>query len=400
MSAVLKTPTWPDAPHQGLAPSGKQLMAELLQGTDARARAPYGLSLPASDDLIHFGSCTANPINPELIERHRALRDSRIWHDPQEHLRALFGAAQCKLAASGTDAEYTGALAMGGQPYVSILMDPDEVGSGCARAATGQSHTPGCPVDVPLRVHARLETTRLRNAQGQALTQDEVDAQVFAIAERHCDQPILLHHVACSKTGLQAPSEAACLSLQRGHTAGARVVVDASQGRFELADVRRWLGHGWAVIITGSKYFGAPPFCGATLLPQGWPLAQGFAAGPGLRARWRLALQAMAAPAQRQGDWEQALQRGFVCNVDGLRFDGDAELGRQGILSFDLGLSFDQTRLLHRSLIARGFFIGQPVVAGSRALLRVALGARTPLAQAAADLERLARAVRHERVYG
>jgi hypothetical protein len=39
-------------------------------------------------------------------------------------------------------------------------------------------------------------------------------------------------------------------------------------------------------------------------------------------------------------------------------------------------------------------------VAGSRALLRVALGARTPLAQAAADLERLARAVRRELVYG
>lgn len=373
----------------------RRWLAELVHGGDARTLAPYGLPLPASNALVAFGSCTANPITPDLLARHAALQERGSYQDPERHLRDLFGAAQCKLAASGTDAEYTGALAMGAQPYCSILIDPSEVGSGCMRAAAGLAHVTGCPVQAPLPVQAHIETPRLRDAQGRALTQAEVDEQVYAIVARHPRLPILLHHVACSKTGLSAPSEAACLSVQRDHGPGARVIVDASQGRFSLADVRRWLGYGWAVIITGSKYLGAPPFCGATLLPEGWPVAQGFAVGPGLRARWRLALRALGAPQPDREAWRQALEDGFVRTLNPLWVDAGAALERQGILSFDLGLDAERSRALHRALIGHGFFIGQPVSAGARTLLRVALGVHTRLPGAMADLQRLARLIHH-----
>ncbi|WP_374593602.1 hypothetical protein [Aquabacterium sp.] len=397
----------PDAVDASTAPkSPERLLAELLQGTDARGRAPYGLPLPASSALVHLGSCTANPITPAMLARHQALsarlHEHPDWRDPQQALREMFGAAQCKLAASGTDAEYTVALAMGGAPYCSILIDPNEVGSGCARAASGLPHTPGCPVDTPLAVHATIESPLLRDAAGRMLPQGAVDQQVFDIATRHARQPLLLHHVPCSKTGLSAPSEAACLSIQQSHPAGARVVVDASQGRGSVQDVRRWLGYGWAVILTGSKYLGAPPFAGATLLPEGWPPAQGFAAGPGLRARWRLALQALAGPQPDGAPWDAAVA-GFASQLPPGALDmcPDADAAcRQGIFSFDLGLDLDATRALHRRLIARGFFIGQPVIAGPRALLRVALGVRTPLGRAADDLQQLARTIRHELQHG
>ena len=411
---------------QGLDPaqarSPDRLLAELLQGTDSRARAPYGLSLPAPATLVHLGSCTANPITPAVLARHWALSGHAgaltgspltdashgahpEWRDPQAHLARLFGAAQCRLAASGTDAEYTVALAMGSEPFCSILIDPDEVGSGCVRAASGLPHAAGGPVDSPLRVQAHIETPRLRDAQGRVLSQAAVDGQVFEIAARHANLPLLLHHVACSKTGLSAPSEAACLAIQRGHPAGARVVVDASQSRCSALDVRRWLGYGWAVIFTGSKYLGAPPFAGATLLPEGWPPAQGFATGPGLRARWRLALQALAGQQPDRDVWAD-LVADFAKQLDPVGLDVDDTSGashaieRQGIFSFDLGLDADATRALHRRLIARGFFIGQPVAAGPRTLLRVALGVRTPLARTADDLQRLARTIRHELTHG
>lgn len=393
MSAVL-------TPATTSTTQARPALAELLQGTDVRAQSPYGLPMPASDALVHFGSCTANPITPTMLAQHQALKAQHAGPDPQDYLRELFGAAQCRLAASGTDAEYTCALAMGPDPYCCILMDPAEIGSGCTRAAAGLAHAQGCPVDVPLHLQATIETTRLRDASGRPLTQAEVDAQVFDIAARHVHLPILLHHVACSKTGLCSPSEAACLSLQRGHASGVRVVVDASQGRFDLDDVHRWLDYGWAVIITGSKYFGAPPFCGATLLPIGWPLAQGFASGPGLRARWRLAIDAMSLAPQQPSLWSSLLRTHFVRHLPLARIDDDSGQDRQGILSFDLGLDAAQTLRLHRTLITRGFFIGQPVAAGPRNLLRVALGARTPMQTAAHDLERLARAIKHEMAHG
>ena len=260
-------------------------------------------------------------------------------------------------------------------------------------------------MDTPLRLQVTLESPRLRDAQGRVLAQAAVDGQVFEIATRHAHLPLLLHHVACSKTGLSAPPEAACLAIQRGHPAGARVVVDASQGRCSEHDVRRWLGYGWAVMLTGSKFLGAPPFCGATLLPEGWPLAQGFAIGPGLRARWRLALQALAGPQPDRDRWAD-LVTDFARQLNPVSLDVDETSGaahgieRQGIFSFDAGLGFEATRTLHRRLIGHGFFIGQPVVAGPRTLLRVALGVYTPLARAGDDLQRLARTIRHELEHG
>jgi hypothetical protein len=382
------------------APQVKDLLAELLDGADARARQPYGLPLPARDTLVHFGSCTANPITPDMLARHEALCDSLAWPDPQAALLAFYGAAQCRLAASGTDAEYSCALAMGTESYCCILMDPNEVGSGCALAAAGLPHAEGCPIDAPLPVRATIETVRLRDASGKVLSQAQVDLQVFEILDKHHHTPVLLHHVACSKTGLTSPSEAACLQVQRDHLPGARVVVDASQGRYQHDDVRRWLSHGWAVIITGSKYFGAPPFCGATLFPPGWPRMQGFASSAGLQARWRLALQAMQATPQPRTHWPKALHEHFMPRLRLARMDEGASPDRQGIFTFELGLNAVQTRQLHRALIADGFFIGQPVAAGSRNLLRVAWGALTPSDGVEARLESLARAIRHELAYG
>lgn len=384
-----------------LAPAGalKSEVDELAQGIDARGLHRYGLPLLAADTLVHFGSCTANPITPATVARHRELARRQPAFDPQAELRRLFGAAQCLLAASGTDAEYTCALAMGPGPYCSIVMDPNEIGGGALQAAAGLAHAQGCPVSAPLPLQAVVACTRMRDENGRALTQAAVDDQVFAILARHRGQPVLLHHVPCTKTGLSSPSEAACLQVQHGHAGGARIVVDASQGRCTAQDVRRWLGLGWAVILTGSKYLGAPPFCGATLLPEGWPRGTGFAVGPGVVARWRLAFDNLAfAPAGEA--WTQALMAVFVPRLRRGWVDADAPGGRQGILSFDVGLDAAQTRRLHRRLIARGYFLGQPVTAGGRHLLRLAPAARTSLAGVADDLERLAGVIHDERTVG
>ncbi|MBU6261296.1 MAG: hypothetical protein KGO01_22990, partial [Burkholderiales bacterium] len=359
----------------GRAPA--DALAELVEGVDARGRHPYGLPALAADELVHFGSCTANPVTPALLARHDVLRAATATIAPERYLQLLYGAAQCRLAASGTDAEYSVALALGDEPFHNVLVDPHEIGSGCARAAAGLAHVRGGPVTAPLALRVELASVALRDARGAVLAAEAVDARVIELVTGLAPRPVLLHHVPCTKTGLAAPSEAACIELQRALGPRLRVVVDASQGRYAHGDVRRWLDLGWAVIVTGSKFRGAPPFCGATLFPEGWPRALGFPVGPGVVARWRLAIDALALEPSRR-DWACALEQALLPPLRRLpHFALDGAIERQGICSFDLGLDAERTLALHRRLIGRGFFIGQPVEAGPRRLLRVALGART-----------------------
>jgi len=44
-------------------------------------------------------------------------------------------------------------------------------------------------------------------------------------------------------------------------------VVDACQGRFTLKELEQWLGQDSIVLFTTSKFYQAPPFCGAVILP-------------------------------------------------------------------------------------------------------------------------------------
>lgn len=45
------------------------------------------------------------------------------------------------------------------------------------------------------------------------------------------------------------------------------MVVDACQLRSEPESVQRYLSLGFPTLVTGSKFFCGPPFCGAVLLP-------------------------------------------------------------------------------------------------------------------------------------
>ena len=44
-------------------------------------------------------------------------------------------------------------------------------------------------------------------------------------------------------------------------------VVDACQGRFSLEELHQWLDQDSIVLFTTSKFYQAPPFCGAVILP-------------------------------------------------------------------------------------------------------------------------------------
>ncbi len=77
---------------------------------------------------------------------------------------------------------------------------------------------------------------------------------------------VLLHLVAHSKTGVHAPS-LTCIERLRRTSEDVAVVIDAAQGRFSRRGLREALQNDYLVMITGSKFYGGPPFSGALLVP-------------------------------------------------------------------------------------------------------------------------------------
>ena len=213
---------------------------------------------------------------PVLAEVAGAVRrDIAAWY-------GLGSAAGVVLAASGTDAELlTLAVAqMGseGWPVVSILVAPEETGSGVPLAAAGRHFaggtalghavTPGALVEG-FDPAARVVTIPARCPDGSA----ELPGAVAAACADVAGQAVagggraLLHLLDLSKTGLLCPAPADVADIAARFGRGIDVAVDACQARLSPARVRDYLGRGWMVVVTGSKFFTGPPFCGAVLLP-------------------------------------------------------------------------------------------------------------------------------------
>ncbi|GAA4503512.1 hypothetical protein [Gluconacetobacter tumulicola] len=199
----------------------------------------------------------------------------------------MTGAEGVVLAPSGTDCElYALALAMlgsGGHPVSNILLAPEETGSGVPLAAKGchfandtalgaQVEKGGLIAGFP--AETLLLSVPLRRPDGAARTNVEIDRDCIELARRswQAGRHVLLHRLDLSKTGLLAPGlEMLDRLADAARADGATVpdiVVDACQARLDPVRVRAYLDRGWMVMITGSKFFTGPPFCGALLLPE------------------------------------------------------------------------------------------------------------------------------------
>jgi hypothetical protein len=79
---------------------------------------------------------------------------------------------------------------------------------------------------------------------------------------------VVVHAMNHSKLGYSGPSKACLIELKKTFGSRVCVVVDACQMRLDREDIVEYLEYQMMVIITGSKFFTGPPFCGAILIPQ------------------------------------------------------------------------------------------------------------------------------------
>ncbi|WP_428390185.1 hypothetical protein [Lichenicoccus sp.] len=258
----------------------------------------YGCSHRPRPWAITFASSTASSLSERgfggaeasrrriavaCLQGNEAVAARREAQAVRQGIAAHYGLAsgsEVVLAASGTDCELVVlALAECLGPVGSVLTAPEETGTGVPLAAGGMhfaTDTSACEqvdkgaVVAGFRADTRVLPLAVRGADGAPRTDIEIEFDCAAIvqAERDAGRRVLLHLLDLSKTGLLAPSIACLERLQARHGAAIDIVVDACQARLEGARVRDYLARGWMVMITGSKFFTGPPFCGAALLPR------------------------------------------------------------------------------------------------------------------------------------
>jgi hypothetical protein len=280
----------------------------LASGGDARLQLDpithlngYGCRPYPRPEAFTFASSTATSISERAYlcaeaEHHDLIRaglrqgfesavDDRFERLRVE-LREVLGLAdsgvEIVFSPSGTDSTLQALLvarAVLGSPLASVIAAADETGSGVGEAASGRHFSAltsrGATVKRGDPIRGLAEGVRrvalpLRDKSGSACASGVMDERVSrAVAEAvAAGERVLLHAMDHSKLAARCPSPE-CLHAITVEAAGAaQIVVDACQMRLGRARLKRHLGQGHMVLITGSKFFTGPPFSGALLVPR------------------------------------------------------------------------------------------------------------------------------------
>jgi len=227
---------------------------------------------------------------------------TRFLRNARNRIRRVYGLAanvDVAFGASGTDLEYLAlALALqSGQKVTNIVVEVDEVGSGCLFSQAGQyfagrtalglevekgAHLPGFGADS-----IAVETLKTRTDDGPVRSDAEYAAMLLDAASKviaEGGRP-LVHIIHRSKTGIITPTLNAIDRLLAAHKDAIDLVVDACQGRISPDTIDSYLSRGASVFLTGSKFIGGPPFSAWALIParlsarmkSGTPAPEGLA---------------------------------------------------------------------------------------------------------------------------
>lgn len=282
----------------------------LVSGGDSRMHVSedtrlnkYGCA-PRVRNAAAFGNCTASSLAPSGLAGARAVHHrlraaaradgsqgvraevEEIFSEYRGRFREVMRLrdVDCDIVfcPSGTDAELLAlAVTRAGseEPFLNIVTGPSEVGGGTTLAAggkhfnehvpCGERREPGTPLDDAHARGVRVATIRLRSTDGRLLRPEELDERADELVRSACAEgaQVLLHVVTHSKTGVYAPSFDKAAELQEAFGDQVTVMLDAAQARLSRRSVKAALELDYLVLMTGSKFYGGPPFSGVLLVP-------------------------------------------------------------------------------------------------------------------------------------
>ncbi|MFZ9155381.1 MAG: hypothetical protein ACO22A_03435, partial [Schleiferiaceae bacterium] len=321
----------------------------LLAGCDERiALRPetdanqYHLNPMKYEGLLMRGSCTCGTLTPAGHETARRFeRDYQVGDDAQwmrtqtKRMQQLFNGElhdefHVYYGPSGSDMMYWPLLMQSmlhpGQRITNIVSCPEELGSGSILAAEGKYYANqnqfGAQVPkggiVTEALDVDVQFLPAREDSGHIADRKQAIRDIIAARP---GQPIVGNLVFGSKSGIKDD-----LDIIDEFRDGVMWVVDMCQFRTHRGLVHELISKGVMLMVTGSKFYQAPPFCGALLVPKFWterlvgrpaahlaPYGALFAsadappqlpqlralwpeyANVGLRLRWEIALDEMEA---------------------------------------------------------------------------------------------------------
>lgn len=253
---------------------------------------------PLPENVIIRSSCTCSSPTKDGFEACRLLL-RKLWDEKttcsftMEGIRQSFSSVlgiyvphKVILHPSGSDAELVPLITasirakeMGCSNIVNIVAAAGEVGSGTAAAACGRHFSSFTPCGSVVKNGTILggfpNSTQVieikpRDVYGNfinnydALVSKAIDESLKA----HENPYFVLHAVDGSKTGLRLPSRDLLEDLTARMGERLLVVLDACQCRSEPEELNWFLDRGSIVLVTGSKFYSAPGFCGAVLIPS------------------------------------------------------------------------------------------------------------------------------------
>jgi len=259
--------------------------------SDTGANKYYIRPQPIKDLEIFRGSCTGNPPTKRGYEASKVMYEERLkglsGDDLDLSLREIFeeqririteyldlpAGSEVILCPSGSDAEYIPvAMAKSLHPNKGIMngvVQLNEIGAGTAPASVGKFFSDYAPF---LGKHGLEVLPGFAEVEGFVVPAREKDGKVVngsKAMERLISEQLaigkypIIHGVFGGKTGHRC--EVMPASSEEGDkTMG---IVDACQGRFSNEELKEWLDQDSLVLFTTSKFYQAPPFCGAIIVP-------------------------------------------------------------------------------------------------------------------------------------
>ncbi len=315
------------------------------------------------------------------------------------------------------------------KPILSLITCPEELGTGSILANTGKFFSEKTQIDQSVNKGASLKKDLqvdsilfpARNEDGSII--DHKQAIYEAIDKHRSTHQIIVNLVIGSKSGIEDN-----ISIIEDGPSDVTWVVDLCQMRAAPKLFNELLAKNCLLMITGSKFYQSPPFCGALLVPESYAnemvskevdesLVQGFdkvyskfdippsykglrnkfpaMANIGFTIRWEAAIcesELLANYSEREvtyaiSNWNKHVKE-YLMSKPMFSIMVDQDVTNRSIISFKIEkdgktLSNDQLKMVYEHLCKEGnkYFpkydrlsTGQPVAYESYSFLRVALG--------------------------
>lgn len=397
------------------------------------------------EKLFNRGSCTCSTLNPltsKVIEKGINFNDEttaiKLRQKQEERFKKLLNyegkdAFDLVFAPSGSDLAYLPVLfskiLYPEKEILLILTCPEELGSGSQMAYLGKYYANknqfGNQIEkgdeLNPSYNISLSRFRARNDNGLIVKHSE---EIKGVLSKDPDKSKIGALVIGSKSGIEDD-----ISVIPNLNRDVLWVVDLCQFRNSKKLVNHLLNMGCMVMITGSKFYMAPPFCGVMLVPKsmskrlneaevskdtvegfdkifsqydflnGFPEIKKYLPNKinrGLALRWEISLNEMERfneiPREKSAgiirDWNKVIRK-KIAESKNLELMPHQEKTNQSIISFRVKsrfgtyLNYDELKIFYKEVTAGKYrigsyekvFFGQPVKYSCGAFIRVAVGA-------------------------